>query len=55
MTESTNEAEARAAEEIGDDVEVFDGDSDFEVSPTKNVHPDNLVQDDEVEVEVKDA
>lgn len=53
--DSNTEPELRAEEEIGEDVEIFDGDSDFEVSPTKNVHPDHLVQDDEVEVEVKDA
>lgn len=53
--DNTNEPELRASEEIGDDVEIFEGDSDFDVSPTRNVHPDNSVQDDEVEVEVKDA
>lgn len=50
-----NEAEARAEEELPEDFEVFEGDSDFEVSPTKNVHPDIAVQDDEVDVEVKDT
>lgn len=53
--DSTTEPELRASEEIDETVEIFEGDSDFEVSPTKNVHPDKLTQDDDVEVEVTEA
>lgn len=53
--DSDTEPQLRAEEELDESVEIFEGDSDFDVSPTKNVHPDLAIQDDEVDVEVKDA
>lgn len=49
-----DEDAARVAETIDDDVEIYEGAPEFEVSPTQNVNPDNSVQDD-LNVEVQEV
>lgn len=41
MTENDHDAETRASEEVADDVEIYEGEPDFEESPTAQPSTDH--------------